>query len=378
MVNPRSSTVRDQKIAGLTTRDRLSRTARLVGFQILNPAELNFVLEKGYPIELVAADEGYIYDFELLKRALEKLPTDSAMVENVHCIGIARMSSNHVRKLVFLEEDKAFVQWEEARKSLSDFSIASLKGYDRNLRKIVEPRWFDPDKTPKRVIEEHWRNSSEKGTNEWVAMRLHPVPQNLLTTWLWNFPVITPNAVTAFNILISFAAVGFFFKGHFIPGCILGNIVGITDGVDGKLARTTVRFSKFGYYLDHVSDQVCEVLWYLAIGWGLRFFVQWPMDPFLLSWILIAFYTIDRMTTGLFSKIKGVELHDFRKWDRVIRVYGARRNHNFLMLFVGALMDRFAQAFLLVLVYTAMTAFIKVMRYLWIEWKGLQTDRSVS
>jgi phosphoglycolate phosphatase-like HAD superfamily hydrolase/phosphatidylglycerophosphate synthase len=82
---------------------------------------------------------------------------------------------------------------------------------------------------------------------------------------------ISPHAVTSINILVGLLA-GVFLagKGYYslLIGAALFQIASVTDGVDGELAKLTFRASKFGQYIDTVSDNIAltSVLVGLTVG----------------------------------------------------------------------------------------------------------------
>ncbi len=99
-----------------------------------------------------------------------------------------------------------------------------------------------------------------------VAHRLsHPVVRLLARTG------VTPNALTWFGLLISFAAaVLVAFKQPFAAGFVV-LFAGLFDMLDGALARFTDRITRFGAILDSTLDRLGEVAVLLGI---LIFFVR--------------------------------------------------------------------------------------------------------
>lgn len=80
------------------------------------------------------------------------------------------------------------------------------------------------------------------------------LPISLILSRLW----VSPNAVTAFNIVIGIFSGVFVADGHryaiILFGAVLFQIASIVDGCDGEVAKLTFRCSKFGQYIDSVSD----------------------------------------------------------------------------------------------------------------------------
>jgi phosphatidylglycerophosphate synthase len=84
---------------------------------------------------------------------------------------------------------------------------------------------------------------------------------------LIKFP-ITPNIVTLFILLVSFASGAFFARGGYwnmLLGAALSVWASILDGCDGEVARFKLLSSDFGCWL----DTVCDYLYYLFVFGGM-------------------------------------------------------------------------------------------------------------
>jgi phosphatidylglycerophosphate synthase len=66
---------------------------------------------------------------------------------------------------------------------------------------------------------------------------------------------VTPNAVTAFTLLLAFATGAMIAAGWNIAGGILIQVVSVIDGVDGELARLKAQATRFGAVFDAVTDR---------------------------------------------------------------------------------------------------------------------------
>jgi phosphatidylglycerophosphate synthase len=82
------------------------------------------------------------------------------------------------------------------------------------------------------------------------------LPISLFLCKLW----VSPNSITAVNILIGLFAGVFAADGHsywmILLGATLFQIASIVDGCDGEVAKLTFRCSKFGQYADTLSDNL--------------------------------------------------------------------------------------------------------------------------
>ncbi|MBN1282470.1 MAG: CDP-alcohol phosphatidyltransferase family protein [Proteobacteria bacterium] len=97
------------------------------------------------------------------------------------------------------------------------------------------------------------------GTPGPVARHLNKrisLPVSLLLCRLW----ISPNSITAFNIVIGVFAGVFAADGHrywvILLGAALFQLASVIDGCDGEVAKLTFRCTKFGQYADTLSDNL--------------------------------------------------------------------------------------------------------------------------
>lgn len=81
---------------------------------------------------------------------------------------------------------------------------------------------------------------------------------------------LTPNLITVVSFLVGVIAGIEFSRSNYISGALLLQLSLILDCVDGEVARYTKQFSRFGAWLDALSDRVKE---FMAIG-GLAYSVQ--------------------------------------------------------------------------------------------------------
>jgi phosphatidylglycerophosphate synthase len=82
------------------------------------------------------------------------------------------------------------------------------------------------------------------------------LPISLFLSKLW----ISPNAITVVNIVIGLFSGVFVADGHrydiILLGAALFQIASVADGCDGEVAKLTFRTSKFGQYIDSISDNL--------------------------------------------------------------------------------------------------------------------------
>jgi CDP-diacylglycerol--glycerol-3-phosphate 3-phosphatidyltransferase len=77
---------------------------------------------------------------------------------------------------------------------------------------------------------------------------------------------LSPNTFTIAGVVITSLGAGAFVMGYLRLAGILTLLGGFCDTLDGSIARTTGRTSRFGALLDSVVDRYSEFIMYLGIG----------------------------------------------------------------------------------------------------------------
>ena len=134
----------------------------------------------------------------------------------------------------------------------------------------------------------------------------------------------------------------------------------------------TVRCTEFGDRYEHILDVIYELTWYWAIGWMLSNSGAEAVH-FVSSAVITLFYLLDKAATGMFKSKRGKELFDYAPIDRIFRRIGARRNTNVLLLLIGTAVGMAGETFILVTIWTVVTAGFHWTRAIWL----LSKSRSV-
>jgi phosphatidylglycerophosphate synthase len=215
------------------------------------------------------------------------------------------------------------------------FDEGSFEGYIRKLRRVLPPYLFRVlDDESRRRAERFLFWSNYKGSTDFMTKYVYPP----LVWWMvrplarWR---VHPNWVTSASILCTFAAIPFFARGQWVTGLVLAYVMSVLDSVDGKLARTTFRFSAVGNVLDHGLDLIHPPLWYMAWAWSLGG-GRSDSTIFAVSLLWTAWYVIDRIIAQVFKRRTGRSIHAMAELDVRMRTFISRRNVN-LPLFTVAL-----------------------------------------
>ncbi len=172
--------------------------------------------------------------------------------------------------------------------------------------------------------------SQQKQVMDLPAEFIDPPFENFLTLLLLNTPV-TPNMVTLFGIFAAGTAAWLFYHGFYLSGAFCAFALQILDGVDGKLARTKLYFTRIGEQ-ESLIDYFCENSLYAALGAGLS-----PMGigPPLLAGLLILSDTADNVFYTLAQKWFGKSIDLFSPFDARFRRIAGRRNIYIFMFIIG-------------------------------------------
>ena len=211
-------------------------------------------------------------------------------------------------------------------------------GYNKALRKKEPPYALNINNTPIVDIMRRQFASSYKGITDFVTKWVWPLPAFYVTRACAAMR-LTPNMVTTLSLVLTFAAMYYFWQGQWFLGFLTGWLMTFLDTVDGKLARTTMTYSGWGNIYDHGIDLIHPPFWYWAWFVGLGGSFVWPdimsdNMTFALAAISIG-YVVDRIIEGIFIAQHGFHIHVWRPVNSALRFITARRNPNMFIFMIG-------------------------------------------
>jgi phosphatidylglycerophosphate synthase len=195
-------------------------------------------------------------------------------------------------------------------------------------------------------------HTAGKHTLDVVAGMLDSLLVNRLVCWLCSTR-ITPNQVTLATGVLGTMVSLLFLHGWLRLGSLLTYAAVTLDGVDGKLARTTLQTSRLGE-LEHVLDFFMEQSWYLTI----TIFLVSHTGMWELWWIggsLMACDLLDKLLHGVGRLYLGKQPEELGQFDRKFRRIGGRRNIYALMFLFGFWSGFPVHALVLALVWALLT-----------------------
>ena len=354
------------------------------GFSVLRAKELlneNFILLMADHIfdsrilkELVDCDVRSSVILAVDRRKLIKGDT-KVLEKNGRIVDIGKdiEESNCVDTGFFMCSSKIFHYIEESlkegKKELTDgiakaagsgdahvFDIAEIEGYNSKMRKTIKPWWIDIDteedlrKARKIIIENASKNPSDA-----LAYYIHKPIENKLVSFISYFN-ITPNQLTIIVNMLAYTVTALFFFGYLLPASILTFVVGIVDGLDGKLARVKLKTSKLGS-LEHSFDLLFEFSWFIALSWFLFSSTQNATSLILCVFIIlfIAFY---RHIYDQFRRTMGKSLDDAGNFERIFRRVAGRRNLYNIPILMAILLKVPLYSLIFILFHSGITAIV--------------------
>lgn len=301
------------------------------------------------------------------------------LVENGRIIDIGEEidGSNHVYVGVLLCSSEVF---KYARKAVNDggktlidcikliardgkayaFDLDTVPSYLPKMRRHERPFWIsietlDDLKHAERLLVEN----ASKEPSDLVAKYLNKPIENRLVLILAKTS-ITPNQVTIIVNITAYLVTYLFLTGQLLIGSILTFLVGILDGVDGKLARIHGMESKLGI-MEHPFDLLFEFSWYIALAlhsfWTLR-----RADPLILCLFILAAIAFYRFIYDQFRKATGMSLDDYGKFERYFRRVAGRRNLYNIPILISTLFNAPFYALIAISCHAVLTAFIYAWR----------------
>ena len=246
-----------------------------------------------------------------------------------------------------------------AGEGIARVDLDALDLYAPARRRVVPLVWSLPASPPEAaaattaVIK-----AAQKGCLDWPARFIHPPIEDGLVRLLGPTS-ITPNMVTVFVAVISLAAGIAFATGWLWTGLVLALVSGPLDGVDGKLARSRLEFSRWGD-LEHVLDKIAEYGWYFALAG--HFAVTRGEGPWTVATLIVVVALAEALGGEFYRRFTGTQLDDAGDFERRFRLIGGRRNTYFWTLIPFAAFGLWYAGFVAIAVYAVLTFFVMQVR----------------
>lgn len=305
-----------------------------------------------FPGRAMIIDARTVIDTRILEY-LRDTVEDTRLDRDDRFIGVTTFNGYTNSAMARIQESEVSTYIKTTRKHVSAFAIAVDSADDLRL---AESTTFA---------------AVYKGATDFITKYVFYLPARWVVKKL-SPTGITPNQVTMTSMVISFGAIIPFFSGHYWTATVLGFVMAFLDTVDGKLARVTLRTSKSGDLLDHVSDFIYLLFWYIGLGWSLTegHLFDFSRTAAQFHAILIITFLADKIITGLFKRIYGYELHDYTMLDYSARIFIARRNPFLLCMLVALIIGNPMAGLIMITVWYVATLFFHMVRFVYLPISG--------
>lgn len=250
---------------------------------------------------------------------------------------------------------------EQGASELADCIRVAAQNEDAQVIDVSEHFWVDIDieddlKRAKKLLAEH--SQKKRGASDFVAHYFNrpienAIIQRIADSW------ITPNKLTIATNVLAYIVTALFFTGHLLIGSVLTFIVGIMDGLDGKLARVRGQTTQLGR-MEHAFDLPFEFSWLIALGLFLS--RTEGLLPLILVALSVTFISFYRFCYDQFSRATGVSLDVYGGFERAFRRIAGRRNIYNVYILIGAILETPLYSLIGIMFHSALTATVYAYR----------------
>ena len=201
---------------------------------------------------------------------------------------------------------------------------------------------------------EKWAKIQElqKGTH--LMSRIHKPLEDIIVYLLYDLTFISADHISVLTYILAAMVSYFFITQKIVFALILAVVVGILDGVDGKIARLRAKKTLIGK-LEHSFDMLYEQAWYISFIWYL--YTTTGAQTFLVLgfiWILSDSYV--RHIYNTFWLATGKSLKYYEGLAKKVTFIDGRRSFYILHMIIWYLIGNIAYALYTILIHCIATA----------------------
>lgn len=174
-----------------------------------------------------------------------------------------------------------------------------------------------------------------------------------ISTWISEKIVdhITPNQMTVITFLVGLFSALLVFVNRPLAG-VLYQISSILDGVDGEIARASMRESRVGGWIDSILDRYVDFLFLLALAITLNDLRMWIVAAFAIFGSFMVSYTTERYKAAFFE--------DIYKEIRPMRALAGKRDERVFLTMVFCLIGWIDELFIILAILTNLRVILTV------------------
>jgi phosphatidylglycerophosphate synthase len=332
---------------------------------------------------ILIVSAGFYCDERLL-RSLAEAQTDSALIDSNPPAVIAPLLENsggHSSRLLcaallsrewLSQKDRAGTLVEEITSDTLASRIARIdaarqQAYVGSMRRSVRPVFFPAPSLKRRPLAERLlRDATQKGALDFPAL-VHAPIEKWLVSHLCRTS-ITPNQITLGTGILGVGVTLLYAGGYLWAGVLLALVIGVLDGIDGKLARLKAQTTKLGKK-EHDLDYFIEILWWAALAYHFHATGQ-IRYAYIIFCAFFVFDRLERVAKRAVQRRIGRNLDDFAPFDRLVRIVAGRRNIYTWLFTFFVLIGAPATGFIWLCFWGVASAVIHIFRALQIGFAG--------
>ena len=338
-------------VAGITVAERQRRQLVRLGATRVDELTENFI-PGGGPVLLIEA--GLVADERLISALLVAARQRGCSARPLLAIG----PDGQPGGLAWLSVGSSHPGWEALIASDPDrFDLAQVDTYSPDRRRNVAVLWERPrNSTSARSAAAQILDAAQKGCLDWPARFIHPPIENAVVRLLWPSP-ISPNMVSLLCFALGLYAAWCFATGALWTGLLIALAIGPIDGIDGKLARTRIEFSRWGD-LEHVGDKIVEYAWFAGLAAMLGTAWAWAFAA-----LIVCTALSEALLGEFYRRMTGTQLDDAGSFERAYRLVSGRRNTFFWCLLPFAWFGAWGAGLVMIAVYASVNFFVMLWRF---------------
>lgn len=200
---------------------------------------------------------------------------------------------------------------------------ARQQAYVGSMRRSVRPVFFPAPSLERRPLAERLlRDATQKGVLDFPALVHAPIEKWLVSHLCRT--TITPNQITLGTGVLGLGVTLLYVCGYLWAGVLLALVIGVLDGIDGKLARLKAQTTKLGKK-EHDLDYLVETSWWAALAYYFHATGQ-IRYAYVIFFAFFALHVLERVAKKAVQRRISRNLDDFAPFDRLVRIVAGRRN----------------------------------------------------
>lgn len=244
---------------------------------------------------------------------------------------------------------------------------ARQQAYVASMRRSLRPVFFPAPSLERRPLAERLlRDATQKGVLDFPALVHAPIEKWLVAHLCRT--TITPNQITLGTAVLGLGVTLLYACGYLWLGVLLALVIGVLDGIDGKLARLKAQTTKVGKK-EHDLDYLVETSWWAALAYHFHATGQ-IRYAYVIFFALFAFQRMERMAIRAVQRRIGRNLDDFARFDRLLRLVAGRRNIYTWLFTLFLVIGAPATGFIWICFWGVASAVIHIFRALQIGFTG--------